>query len=312
MTSSPVRPWGIAWGSLLTLLGIVGTWVMWRSFVATATGQVLDHNALLGSEIGRGRLWQFAEPLLDIVSIPFIVGVLGAAIVIAIIRRRSVLAIQVAMIVGGANVTTQVLKYLVLDRPTLVDDAAYSSNSLPSGHTTVMASVAFALILLVPPSLRALTALLAAGIAAGGGIATMIGGWHPPSDVVAAILVVLTWAGIATIVSAVLPPERGADELAAGVGSTISATALVVLGMASAVAAGAGLGRTEEALDEHGDELTDRADLAVAYGGGVIGVVAVVAISVALLLIAHGAASRPRSGSPRHARQSAQLEPPEG
>src|SRR5690625_1472843 len=104
MTSSPVRPWGIAWGSLLTLLGIVGTWVMWRSFVATATGRVLDHDAPPGSEIARGRLWQSAAPLLAIVSIPFIVGVLWAAIVIATIRRCSVLSIQVAMLVAGANV----------------------------------------------------------------------------------------------------------------------------------------------------------------------------------------------------------------
>src|SRR5690625_283061 len=118
MTSSPVRPWGIGWGVLLTVLGIVGTWVMWRFFVTTAEGQALDHNALVGSEIGRGRLWQFAEPLLDVVSIPFIVLVLGAAAVIAVIRRRWVLAIQVDMIVGWVDVYIHALKYLVLDRPT--------------------------------------------------------------------------------------------------------------------------------------------------------------------------------------------------
>lgn len=286
------RPAGVALGLVVTALGMLGAWAVWRYFVATTSGQLLDEAAIDGSEIGRGRLWRFAEPVLEVISVPFIVAVLGAAAIIAIARRRWVLAVQVAVLVGGANVTTQLLKYVVLERP----DAGVGesvANTLPSGHTTVAASIAFALVLLVPPRWRAFTAVVAAGIATFTGVATMVGGWHRPSDVVAAMFVVLAWAGLMTVATALLPPERGADELSAGIGGTIAATVLIVVGAGAGLVAAQALSRTDQAIAQNGPELQARSDLATAYGGGAVGVIAATALSMAALLIAYQSASRP-------------------
>ena len=138
------------------------------------------------------------------VSVGFIVGVLLAAMVIAALRRRPSLAVQVAVLMIGANLTTQVLKKWVLYRPDLGVEADYG-NTLPSGHTTAAASVSAALLLVVPPRVRPWAAVLGAGYTTATGISTLIGQWHRPSDVVAAVLVVLAWTAIACALVALTP-----------------------------------------------------------------------------------------------------------
>src|SRR6185503_6696111 len=104
----------------------------------------------------------------------------------------------------GANLTTQVLKNAVFVRPDLGVEASYG-NTLPSGHTTAAASVAAALLLVVPPRVRPWAAVLGAGYTTATGVSTLIGQWHRPSDVVAAVLVVLAWTAIACALVALTP-----------------------------------------------------------------------------------------------------------
>lgn len=290
MRYSP-RLGGAALGLLLFAVGSVATWLVYRFFVATASGQRLDNTALRGSTIGRGTLWELVEPVLDIVSVPFIVAVLVATAFIALVRRRPLLAVQVVILVGGANLTTQLLKHAVWGRPDLTERVGSAANSLPSGHTTVAATAAAALLLVVPRAARPPVAVLAAGYVAVTGLSTMIGGWHRPSDVIAAITVVLAWAGLATVVTAVGPPERSP-----GRDPSIRSTALValVLGGGSAVAAVGALSaavRTREALAAE-SWLTGRQELATAYAGSALGVIAVTGFAYATILIAHQVASR--------------------
>lgn len=286
----PVRTAGLWWGASLFFAGVAGTWLTWRFFVATAAGQRLDEVAFAGSGIGRRTLWRAAEPVLDIVSIPFLVVVLGAAAVIALARHRGVLLLQVALLLGGTNLTTQVLKHSAFDRPDLVEALGVRANSLPSGHTTVAASVAVALLLVVPRRARPAVAVLGAGYTASTGVSTMIGGWHRPSDVIAACTVVLAWAGLTTLVAAVATPEHEAR------GGAVSRPARVVsalLGLGALAGGAVGvvtLLRIYERLAGV-QELTARADLATAYVGSALGVVAAVAALFAAALVAHELAS---------------------
>ena len=78
----------------------------------------------------------------------------------------------------------------------------------PSGHTTAAASVSAALLLVVPPRARPWAAVLGAGYTTATGISTLIGQWHRPSDVVAAVLVVLAWTAIACALVALTPARR--------------------------------------------------------------------------------------------------------
>lgn len=282
-----------AFGVVLFMVGSGGTWLCWRYFVDTYEGQLVDDASLRGSVIGQNLLWRAAEPVLDVVSVSFVVLVLAAAALIAVMRRRWFLAIQVAVLVGGANLTTQALKHTLLERPPLAETGGALANSLPSGHTTVAASVAAALVLVVPRAIRPPVAVLAAGYTAATGIATVIGGWHRPSDAVAAVTVVLAWAGLTVMLTALASPESHRPGPAAGASTAVVAGLLGAAGMAGGALAAAALLRTRNVLAA-GDvtpALMSRQDLATAYAGGALGIAAVSAVVFALILLGHQFAS---------------------
>jgi hypothetical protein len=126
--------------------------------------------------------------------------------VVALLRGRWHLALAVGVMILGANLTTQALK-AGLERPDLID-AFYGArfNTWPSGHTTVAASLAAALVMVVPARARPLAATVGAFYAAAIAVGVMAAGWHRPSDAAAAFAVVGTWT---FAVSAVLVAWRG-------------------------------------------------------------------------------------------------------
>lgn len=290
MEPSRTRTAGLAAAAVLAVGGAFGAWACWRYFVDTQRGQLLDNTAFRGTEIGRSTLWTVTQPVLDVVSVSFVVVVVGIATILAIMRRRWVRIVQIAVLVGGANLTTQILKREVFDRPELSDAVGSAGNSLPSGHTTVAASVAAVLLIAVPAWLRPLTAIGGAAYTALTGVSTMVGGWHRPADVVAAIAVVVAWAGIATAVTAADRSEGHRPRVA-----VLTTTAVVVLGAVAVVALVAGgpmLLRVDRALAAE-PWLDDRDLLFDAYAGSVLAVVAASAVAFALILVAHHVAAHP-------------------
>jgi membrane-associated phospholipid phosphatase len=274
--------------SLTALVSAVLVWRVWEFFVATPAGQHLDQAALRGADYGQGTLWSLAEPVLDVVSVTFVVLGLGTAMGIALLRRRWGLAVQVAFVVVGSNVTTQLLKKSVLDRPDLIGGWT-GANTLPSGHTTVAGSVAVALLLAVPRAARPAVAVLGGAYTVATGVSTLVGEWHRPSDVVAAVLVVTAWTALALA----LTPSSALDEPAgrgsgAYPGSVVVAAILVVGGVVAALGAAWCL-REVYPASLH---MTDLAET-TAYVGGALGVIAVAAVSFAVLLVLRQATSRP-------------------
>ncbi|WP_307844237.1 phosphatase PAP2 family protein [Sanguibacter suaedae] len=276
------------------LAGALGVVATWRFFVATLLGQQLDDLAFQGAEHGRTELWRLAEPVLDVVSVGFVVVGVSVAMGIALIRRRWPLAIQVAVLVLGANLTTQVLKKFVLDRPRL--GFSDFGNSLPSGHTTVAASVSVALVLTLPRRGRAAAAILGAAYTAATGISTLVGQWHRPSDVIAGLCVVLFWGAAvsAFATSSTLDPVRNKPvHPTDGVSATRwVVTLLAVAAVATGAVAAWALARTADVI-ETGVATTHRTEL-IAYLGGACGVVAVTAVLVAVLLALRQAVADPR------------------
>lgn len=289
---------------LVAVAAAVGTFAVWEVFVATRTGQVVEDYAYDGALTGRTRLWTVAEPVLGVVSVGFVVLGTLAAVAIALVRRRWLLAVQALVLVGGANLTTQIAKKVVLDRP-VFDSEAWWSNSLPSGHTTVAASVSVALLLTVPRLARPWVAFFGAGYTAATGVSTLVGQWHRPSDVVAAVLVVLAWGALACSLTTWDAQDPGpADDrprrISAPRGSS-SAWVLAVLGVAGLGAAGIALWALQQTVTVatgSGQPLTANAEM-VAYAGGAAGVVAATALSFGLLLALRQTVARPRSAAPR-------------
>lgn len=219
----------------VALLGVAGFALTWQVLVLSPDGQRLDGAAVDGAAYGQGTLWQLADTVLDVVSDGFVVLALAAVVLVAVLRRRWGLALQAAVVIGGSNITTQFLKHVLLERPDYGITTG-TANSLPSGHTTVAASVAMAVLLVVPRRGRPAVAVLGAAYTAATGIATLVGQWHRPSDVVAALLVVLTWTGLVCVFT----PGRELDRRARSA-QTATVVATVVLGGTALIAGVAGL-----------------------------------------------------------------------
>ncbi|ACZ29382.1 phosphoesterase PA-phosphatase related protein [Xylanimonas cellulosilytica DSM 15894] len=276
--------------ALLALVAALGVHLTWQVFVGSEAGQRLDRLALEGAQHGQHRLWTVAEPLLDVVSVSFVVLGILTAMVVCLVRRRWVLAAQVAVLIGGSNATTQLLKDWVYDRPHLLP-GWNGGNTLPSGHTTVAASVAVALLIAVPRTWRPAVALLGAAWTAATGISTLVGQWHRPSDVVAGVLVVAAWGAAACALgtgSTLDVARRHGDGGLAAPGSYVAAGLLALGGAVAGFFAGVALvdlGTGARSVPFEGD--------VTAYAGGVAGVIAVTAFVFAALLLVRQATARP-------------------
>lgn len=186
---------------LLALVSLVLLAVVYVVAVHTEWGQRIDDAALDGRTT-RTAVLNATQDLLDTISVASLALGSLTILVIAAARRRPLLALTAGTIIVGANVTTQLLKKVVLDRPDLVGrpDPLGLLNSFPSGHSTVAMSLAVALIIVVPESGRPLAALAGLLYATLVGAGTVTAGWHRPSDVIGAYLVVTAWASASVAV----------------------------------------------------------------------------------------------------------------
>ncbi len=207
---------------------------VWQVFVNTERGQIIDDIAFKGSYGLKGELWWLAGPILEVVSTVYIGGAIFVVGAIALIRKRWWLAIQAIMLIVGANVTTQLLKKMVLDRPDF--GAVWApGNSLPSGHTTAAASVSLALLLVVPRVWRPWAAVAGAIYTTATGVSTLVGQWHRASDVIAAVFVCGAWAlGICAVSK--LPDDEPSERRPM---NTVTIIVLVTMVLATLVCAAA-------------------------------------------------------------------------
>ena len=287
---------------VVALAGAVATVAMWRIFVGTRLGQIVDEMAYDGALLGRNWLWTVAEPLLDVVSVTFVVLGTAVSMGVALVRRRWILAMQVAVVVVGSNVTTQFLKHFVFDRVNLGGENWWA-NSLPSGHTTVAASVSVALVLAVPRTARPLVALLGAAYTGATGVSTLVGQWHRPSDVVAALAVVLFWGALACALTTSSSLDPAPSSAVRGKGSSSGGSAagwvLAALGAGTVLGGVAAVWalRHTIAVVESGAVVVRR-DETIAYLGGASAVVAATAVVFALLLALRQAVARSTAAVP--------------
>jgi len=203
------------------------TFLLYGVFVRTYLGQRVDDAALEGRSSLTAEQIHDADELLATVSLASI-AILGAAVVLVpLLRGRFLLALGAIAVLAGANVTTQVLKE-VLPRPVLLpeQEEIILQNSLPSGHTTVAASIAVAALLIAPRRFRGPVAVVGVVYAAAVGVATLAAGWHRPSDAVAAYAVVVAWGAAAAWV---LVLEHGPGHRQ-GAATPVASPLLVVAG----------------------------------------------------------------------------------
>jgi membrane-associated phospholipid phosphatase len=170
--------------------------------VGTRTGQLVSE-LILGGRSTSAEAAAAAERVLSVLSRSTIA--LGTLIVVAVavIQRRPRLALVAVAAIVGANVTTQLLKTVFLDRSDLLGGLFYPlPNSFPSGHATAAASIAVGVLLVLPPLLRAPAVIVSAIVVAMVGASTLAAGWHRMADAMGGVFVATSWAaGTAAILA---------------------------------------------------------------------------------------------------------------
>ncbi|QSB13042.1 phosphatase PAP2 family protein [Natronosporangium hydrolyticum] len=300
--------WGLAaWLLLLVAAQVAAFELIRRVFVATRRGQLLDTVALNGNSIGQEHIDEVVDVVLSAMTV---LSLAAATIVIgfiALMRRRVALAAAATLLIIGANLTTQVLKYAI-ERPEFgVDlERVGAGNSLPSGHTTVAASVAVALVLVLPPAVRGVAGLIGGAYAGLAGVATLSAGWHRPSDAVASFLVVGVWAAVAGLVLAIAHHQDRAAGPSPGHRKPL--LTLLLVGLVLLAGAGGMMFLTARELAAQ-PAWYDQQLLFTAYAGGAAGIVGAASLMMALVLASVHVAVPPRNGSVS-VRQGARSEPP--
>ncbi|KAA1424855.1 phosphatase PAP2 family protein [Mumia zhuanghuii] len=217
----------------LLVLSVTALYLVVTYLLATRDGQRLDQSAMEAVYARRDAL----EQLLSVLGY-LSIGTMAAAMVVlaamAVLRRRFAAAFGAVVLLVGANVTTQLLKRAILERP----DYSYGwhVNSLPSGHTTAAISLVLAALLVAPIALRWLVVMGGTGVVVLTGVSTVVAGWHRPADVLAALAVGLIWGAGVVLVLALRrggPPAGtllGSLGLAL-VGAAVAGVVLLVIGV---------------------------------------------------------------------------------
>ena len=214
---------------LLAVASAVALFATIRFALNSQRGQSWDQSALASLYAGPDAKRHLLS-LLGYVSIGTAAAALVICAVLAMVQGRIRLAIAAAVIIAGANVTTQVLKHNILERP----DLGFSTlNSLPSGHTTVVTSVVLATLLVVPGPMRTLFTIAGSFAVTLTGASTVAAGWHRPGDIIAALAVCLVWSSlVAAFVGATTTGDSLVESLlGATVGAIASGVFLIIVGV---------------------------------------------------------------------------------
>ncbi|MGI8882594.1 MAG: phosphatase PAP2 family protein [Jatrophihabitans sp.] len=188
-------------------------------FVRTTSGKVIDDDILqstlrMAADTGAGTFtsWPLAIPAstLLLVAVVLVIG-FGAA------QQRWLDVSAALAILACATLLAHLLKSLLV-RPQLLPGVDDAGNSFPSGHVSLAAASMLALAIVVPAVLRPTVLLLGWVWIGAVSVATVIAGWHRPSDAVGAIAVALASYGVlvalrnqARVVLAVREPAAVAE-----------------------------------------------------------------------------------------------------
>jgi membrane-associated phospholipid phosphatase len=188
----------------LCLLGLAGTWCA-AALVPAAhlRDAVALHDFTL---LDRPRVEAAGNALLHLLG-PVTVTVWACMLVaVALFRRRPRVALAVALVMGLAPLSADLLKPLLAHSHAHVTGVYVKAASWPSGHATAALTLALCAVLVAPRRLRPTVLAVGLAFAAAVGLSLMILAWHMPSDVLGGYLLASLW------MSLVLAALRGADR----------------------------------------------------------------------------------------------------
>src|SRR6478609_5632280 len=127
-------------------------------------------------------------------------ALIGLALIgVALARHRGRVALAIAVVLIGSEVTTQLLKPLLAHpRPQeWLGKGQIAAASWPSGHATAAMALALCAVLAVPARWRPAAATAGGLFSIAVGYAILSLAWHFPSDVIGGFLVAALWTSLA-------------------------------------------------------------------------------------------------------------------
>ncbi|WP_169333350.1 phosphatase PAP2 family protein [Demetria terragena] len=221
------------WPSILAMefAGMVILGILTYGALRTSRGMALDER-LMDSVGHSAAAAMRIQDWLTYVSVAGVALALAVCVIVALSRQRYNLAAAAIVLVAGANISTRVLKKVVIERTDSMP------NTLPSGHTTVAVSLGLAAVIVAPAAWRWVVVPFAGFVGTFVGAGTVVGQWHRPSDAAAAVAVCMVWSALALAVAYALqrevppPRDRWAARSALGlVGSAMVGLCFVSWGL---------------------------------------------------------------------------------
>jgi hypothetical protein len=209
------RPWldprrrSFVWLGGVLVGCVAGFTVVYWFTVQTITGRQLADTAIRGASLAESQLASAVNAVLDLVTVTVLIAAVAGIAVVALIRMRRTSGLVAIGLLVAANVSARILKSYVLPRSDLglTESTPATVNSLPGGHTTAAFSIGVAVLFVVPPAVRSVTAAMGIVFTSTVAIATMSAGWHRVGDSLASFFLVTAWAALAGM--AVLIAESG-------------------------------------------------------------------------------------------------------
>ena len=176
-------------------LGVCAMALTWYVAHGLAVGRQVDASVLGGFlQLGRPDLNRVTSAIANLCDpMPFIVWA-AVPVAIALVRGRPRVALALAVLLLGANESTEVLKPLLTGTRDPVSGLALGDASWPSGHATASMSLALAMVIAVPRRWRPVVGAGMAAFCVAIVYAFLELGWHYPSDVLGGFEMSTTWA----------------------------------------------------------------------------------------------------------------------
>ncbi|MGH2888040.1 MAG: phosphatase PAP2 family protein [Solirubrobacteraceae bacterium] len=273
-------------------VGVVLLALTWYVSHHVAVAMRADVSILRGfAQLGRPWLDTLTNFVAGLCSPDRYVFLVAIVLIVALARRRPRVAAMIAVVVLGANETTQLLKPLLAAPRDLVYWHPIDAASWPSGHATAAMTLALCSIVAAPARRRPAVAAAMAAFAVAVCYSFLELGWHYPSDVLGGFLVAVIWTllGIAvlTIVEArrAGAPARSRSIRRAGMAASIVQVLRPVAAMLAVVAVALGLillARPQPVIDYAS------AHEAFVLGAGAIGVLGLLLSSGVTLMLRRG------------------------
>jgi len=187
--------------ALASVLGCVATALCYILLVHTSAGQRLDDAAYYGAVHAHSQHFGLLDTLLERIDERSLKLVMVAMFAIGVLRFRPILGIGGALVAGGPVAAAHVLRFHILDHAPFAVGSAIG-NTFPSEHATAAVGCAMAAVLVTPPWLRGLVAILGGASAAAVAAQVQVIGWHRASDSIGAALLAFVFAsGVAAVLA---------------------------------------------------------------------------------------------------------------